>query len=183
MMPDCDLKALLVDLAGLDNREIEELGRKLYLDLYLTHGHYGLHETHDGETLVFHARQFEHAFYASSDYRCHPDRKDILRPSSIERIHWIGQLVCGNVPGSACFKIPSARETGRPPKRLYAVYETPYVVWLEPRSHGGWKFSSAYPLSIEEIRAYTRGGSTVWKKKNPVIDGLTGEALSRVIKP
>jgi hypothetical protein len=159
------LKSLLVDLTGLALDEIERLGRQLYAQLYLTHGHYGIHQTHDGQPLIFHERQFEHAFFTTSDYRCHPDRKDVLRPVSIARIHWIGQLVSGFVPGSACFHIPSPRETGRPPKRLYAVFETPFVVWLEPRKEIGWKFSSAYPLSIEEIRKYSRGGSTVWKWK------------------
>jgi hypothetical protein len=43
------------------------------------------------------------------------------------------------------------------------VFETPFVVWLEPRKADGWKFSTAYPLSIEEIRKYQRGGRTVWK--------------------
>jgi hypothetical protein len=45
------------------------------------------------------------------------------------------------------------------------VFETPFVVWLEPRDERGWKFSTAYPLSIEEIRKYTYGCSTVWKWK------------------
>jgi hypothetical protein len=133
----CDLRALLVDLTGLADEEIERLGRQLYSDLYLTHGHYGIHKTHDGEPLIFHARQFEHAFFTTSDYWCHPDRKDVLRKVSIERIRWIAQLVSGVVPGSACFRIPSRCQNRRPPKRLYAVFETPFVVWLEPRDEGG----------------------------------------------
>src|ERR1035438_934190 len=162
MATACDLSTLLICLDALTPEQIEKHGRDLYAELYLNHGHFGLHETHDGETLVFHARQFEHAFYTTSDYRVHPDRKDILRPSSIQRIHWIGRLVSGQVPGSACFLIPSQPATRRPPKRLYAAFSHPYVVWLEPRSDSGWKFSTAYPLSIEEIHNYTRGGRTIW---------------------
>jgi hypothetical protein len=164
-----DLNTLVIDLGGLNTEAIEQLGYQLYQELYLNYGHYGIHRTHDDQKLIFHGRQFEHAFYTTSDYRCHPDRKDVLRTVSLERIRWIGHVVSGRVPGSACFEIPSRPETKRPPKRLYAVFSSPYVVWLEPREDGGWKFSSAYPLSIEEIHKYCRGGRTIWKwtRKTP----------------
>jgi hypothetical protein len=153
--------------------------------LHLTHEGYGLHQTHDAETLMFHARQFEHAFFTTSDRYCAPERKDVLRRGSIERIRWIMPLLQGQVCGSACFEVPSPTGRRKPPNRLYASYARPFVVWLEPRRDEGWKFSSAYPLSIEEIHRYSRGGRTVcrWKEKCPVIDGLTGpEAMSRSAK-
>ena len=165
MMNPRDLKSLLVDLSGLTIEEREARGRELYAELYLNRGHFGLHRTHDDEMLIFHQRQFDHAFFTTSDRYCHPDNKDVLRPVSVERIRWIGELVAGRVPNSACFSVPSERHSSRPPKRLYAIFENPFVVWLEPRQDDGWKFSTAYPLSIEEIRAYTRGGSTIWKYK------------------
>jgi hypothetical protein len=165
---------------------MEQLGRRLYSEIYLTSGHYGLHRTHDGQLLVFHGRTFDHAFYTTSDRLCHPERKDVLRKGSVERIRWIGQLIAGLVPGSACFEVPSPTGRIRPPNRFYAVFTTPFVVWLEPRKTGGWNFATAYPLSIEDIRKYQRGGRTVWKwkEKSPVIDRLTGpQALSKAIKP
>jgi hypothetical protein len=84
--------------------------------------------------------------------------------------------VNGRVPGSACFEVPSPTGRYRPPNRVYAIFETPYVVWLEPRKDSGWKFKSAYPLSIEDIRKYTSRGRTVWKyqEKSPVIKPAHG---------
>jgi len=182
----CDLGSLLVSLEGMTLDQIEEYARLLYRQGYLNKGHFGVHKTHDENLLIFHGRTFEHAFYTTSDKLCHPERKDLLRKGSVERIHWIGQLVAGSVPGSACFEVPSPTGRQRPPNRFYAIFETPFVVWLEPRKNGGWNFASAYPLSIEEIRKYQRGGRTVWKwkEKSPVIDRLAGpEALSKVVKP
>ena len=171
MTTACDLAKLLVSLSGLDGAAVELLARQLYGDIYLNKGKVGEHRTHDNELLLFHADAFEHAFYTSSDQLCYPERKDVLRHGSIERIHWIGHLVGGKVQGSACFGVPSPTGRYRPPNRLYVVFETPYVVWLEPRKASGWKFKSAYPLSIEDIRKYSRGGHTIWKWKEdgPVI--------------
>jgi hypothetical protein len=156
----------MVSLDGLSPTEIEALGRQLYARQFLNYGHYGIHTTHDGDTLIFHKSQFDHAFFTTSDKICHPERKDVVRRASIERILWIQRLVSGKVPGSACFEVPSPTGRRRPPNRLYAVYTRPFVVWLEPRKDSGWKFSSAYPLSIEEIRKYSIGGRTVWKWKD-----------------
>lgn len=160
-----DLTKLLVNLSGLNAQELEQRARDLYRELYLNKGKVGVHRTHDGQVLIFHLDAFDHAFYTSSDWRCHPERKDLLRAGSVERIYWIGPLISGHVQGSACFEVPSPTGRCRPPNRLYAIFETPYVVWLEPRMKSGWKFRSAYPLSIEEIRKYQRGGRTVWKRK------------------
>lgn len=179
------LEHLLVDLRTVDDKQVQGLGRNLYGQLYLNRGHVGVHRTHDGAVLIFHKNQFDHAFFTTSDRLCHPERKDVLRKASVERIRWIEPVVTGRVVGSACFEVPSPTGRNKPPNRLYAVYSTPYVVWLEPRKEGGWKFSTAYPLSIAEIHKYSRGGRTVWKykEKSPVIDGLTGpQALSRPIK-
>ncbi len=71
--------------------------RKLYQDTYLNRGSFGLLQTHDDQAVVFHSDAFEHAFYTSSDWRCHPERKDVLRPGSIERIHWIALLISGQI--------------------------------------------------------------------------------------
>jgi hypothetical protein len=162
-----ELLNLLLDVNGLDAASLEQRGRELYQDLYLDNDRYGLHKTHDHHLLIFHARQFDHAFFTSSDRICHPERKDILRPGSVQRIRWIAPVVYGEVEESACFEVPSPTGRIRPPNRLYAIYRHPFVVWLEPRENGGWKFASAYPYSIVEIRKYTRRGRTVWKWKTP----------------
>jgi hypothetical protein len=162
-----DLQRRLINVGDMDHASLESKGRVLYRRLYLDNERFGVRETHDGQTLLFHGRQFDHAFFTSSDRICHPERKDILRPGSLERILWIDPTITGIVEGSACFEVPSPTGRFRPPNRIYAVYCHPFVVWLEPRTEDGWKFSSAYPCSIEEIHGYTRRGRTVWKWKRP----------------
>ncbi len=162
-----DLPKLLLTFAGVPADEVERYGRCLYRRLYLDNDRYGVRQCHDGQLLIFHARQFDHAFFTTTDRFCHPERKDQLRKSSIERIHWIGPLASGCVEESACYEVPSPTGRQKPPNRLYAVYPHPFVVWLEPRKAVGWKFASAYACSMEEIRKYTRGGRTVWKWKKP----------------
>lgn len=159
--------ALLLDVGDLSEVQLERKGRDLYRELYLDNDRYGIRQTHDHQTLVFHANQFGHAFFTSSNKLCHPERKDMLRSGSIERIRWIEPLVLGQAESSACFEVPGPNGRYRPPNRLYAMYQHPFVVWLEPRKNSGWKFSSAYPCSIEEIHRYSRGGRTVWKWKKP----------------
>jgi hypothetical protein len=179
-MSTCDLKSLLVNLDGINVAAIEEKARVLYVELYLNKGRVGVHATHDGEDLIFHHDAFDHAFFTSSDWRCFPERKDVLRVGSIERIHWIGELVRGNIPGSACFEVPSPTGRYRPPNRVYVIFETPdkipFVVWLEPRKNGGWKFKTAYPVVGSQVHACTKGGRTVWrwKDKSPVIKPAHG---------
>lgn len=127
------LEEMLVD-CGADGAD---MGRRLYAEIYLNRGYFGLHRTHDGDLLLYHKQQFEHAFYTTSDRWGHPDRKDVLRVVSVQRIRWIDALVRGQVVGSACFHVPSPTGRIRPPNRLYAIYATPFVVWLEPRRESG----------------------------------------------
>jgi hypothetical protein len=171
-----DLEKLLVSLQGTADDALEDLARSLYRDSYLNKERFGVHRTHDDQVVIFHADAFEHAFFTTSDHLCHPDRKDILRKGSIERIHWIGPLVRGEVVDSACFEVPSPTGRYRPPNRLYVVVEPAYIVWLEPRKDSGWKFKSAYQPSIDDIHKYTRGGRTVWKwkEKGPMIKPAHG---------
>lgn len=181
MTAHCDLKSLLVDIAQTPVEEVARVAFVLYAELYLNKGRFGVHSTHDGHDLLFHGDAFEHAFYTTSDWRCHPDRKDVVRMGSIERMRWIGPLVRGEVPGSACFEVPSPTGRYRPPNRVYAIFASPFVVWLEPRQKIGWKFKSAYPLSIEEIRKYTNRGRTVWKwKEKGLVINPAHEATSLV---
>src|SRR6267142_2806182 len=120
-----NLEHLLVDLKALDHTQIQDLGRNLYAELYLNRGHFGIHRTHDNAVLIFHKNQFDHAFFTTSDRMVHPERKDVLRKASVERIRWIEPVVTGRIVGSACFEVPSPTGRNKPPNRLYAVYSTP----------------------------------------------------------
>lgn len=157
-----DLQALLLDLGGKGDGEIEATGREWYERLYITRGNCGFHECHDGEEVVFWRDRFEHAFFTSSNWARYPDRKDKLAVDRIARIRWIGEVIAGNVPKSACWEVPSPTGRRRPPNRLYVVSNECYVVWLEPRMRGGWKFSSAYAPQPRRLREYCAGGRRIW---------------------
>jgi hypothetical protein len=161
MVKPAELADLLEDVAGLHGGELFEKGFSLYRDLYLTKGRVGVEETHDGQVLLFHEDRFEHAFQSTSDKLCSPERKDTVDAERIARIRWIGPVVTGRVAGTACFEVPSPTGRLRPPNRLYVVDRELYVVWLEPRTSGGWKFSSAYPATRDGVERYKRGGRTV----------------------
>ncbi len=162
-----DLKSLLVDVKGLKDDEIDALGRKLYKTIYITSGFYGIKKTHDGEDVRFWEDRFEHAFYTSSNRAKNRDDKDKLAVERIERIKWIEKVIGGDVPGSACYKAQSTSGRKTEPNRLYVISRELYVVWLEPRNDGGWKFSSAYTARPENFRRYCQSGRRIWKWKTP----------------
>ncbi len=162
-----DLKSWLVDISKLELDEIDVLGRRLYNSIYITSEYYGEKRTHDGECVFFWKDRFEHAFYTSSNRAKHPDLKDKLAVERIERIKWIEKVIAGEVPGSACYKVQSKGGSKTNPNRLYVISEEKYVVWLEPRNDGGWKFSTAYTAQTEEFRRYCQTGKRIWKWKTP----------------
>lgn len=165
-MPDdvvskLDLNSLLLPLHGLTLQEKEAVGRDLYAKLYLTSQVFGIHGLHDGQEVIFHVRQFDHAFFTSPDLRNYPNRKDKLDEHRVERVRWIAELISGRVGGSACWEVGS--RSGRPglPNRLYVVYSPGYVVWLEPRTRAGvnWSFSSDYSAPPAYLREITKTGA------------------------
>ncbi len=62
-----DLSDLTVSVDGLEIVEIEDIARRLYKEIYVTSGRYGICNTHDGEQVYFWEDRFEHAFYTSSN--------------------------------------------------------------------------------------------------------------------
>lgn len=161
MMEAADLVNLLEEVSGLSGDALYDRGFSIYRELYLTKGRVGVEQTHDSQILLFHADRFEHAFHTTSDRLCSPDRKDILDVNRVARIRWIRPVVTGRVARTGCFEVPSPTGRLRPPNRLYVVEPELYVVWLEPRTSGGWKFSSAYPATRDCVARYKRGGRTV----------------------
>jgi hypothetical protein len=160
------LGGLLEPLEGLSDEEIEERGERLYRELYLNRGRVGVHRAHDGEVVLFHEDRFEHAFFGTQQWRWHPERKETVDRERVRRIRWIGEVISGRVEGSECLEgvWHLGREARR--KRMYVVWDENYVVWLEPRRQGGWKFSTAYVASKELIRKYQGEGRMVsrWRK-------------------
>lgn len=159
--PKVNLDKLLLDLSGLNDQEVEALGRRLYQELYLTSGKYGIHNAHDGDKIYFREDRFKHAFETAKEWRL-SSNKDVIDKSRIVRIKWIKEFIEGNVTNTECWAIPiSARAL----KRLYTSFAKGYVVWLLPRNEGGWKFSTAYNAENSQIRNYIRvkGARRIWK--------------------
>ncbi len=157
MLRQADLEALLLDVEALNSVQLLQEGLRLYRELYLNKGHVGVHKTHDGQPLLFYEQQFEHAFWSSPDKWSSPHLKVRLARERIARIRWIGHLLAGQVDGSCCFQGSGIGHPSRHENRLYVIPVRLYVVWLEPRTSGGWKFYSAYPATRELVSEYQRG--------------------------
>jgi hypothetical protein len=155
------LDELLLNLDGLSDEEAEELGRREYRELYLNRGKFGVLELYKGGEVVFHEDRYEHAFRSSPNRIRNPYSKAKVARDRIERIRWIRAIIQGEVPKTECWAVaPQSRRPGR--DRLYVVLANRFVVWLFPRKDGGWKFSSAYSTTAQDIQRYTRGGTQVW---------------------
>jgi hypothetical protein len=154
-----NLDHLLVELGGLGEQEIEELGRSIYEELYITSGARGIHQTHDQEEVYFWKDRFEHAFFSPQNWRV-SGRKIVIDKARVARVRWIGVLIAGEVPNTECWSVKNA---GRPDNRIYASFAKGYIAWLEARDAGGWKFSTAYNAEAGQIRKYLRGGQRIWK--------------------
>lgn len=147
-----DLDSLLVDIKGFDDEYVRQLGLTLFKEIYLTDGELGVHKTHDGEDVIFRADQFDHAFFRVSQWKT-SGVKDVIDRVRVARIRWIKELIAGNVANSACWALPISRTTYR---RLYCCAPRGHVVWLIPRSGGGWKFKSAHSAEPSQIHGYTK---------------------------
>lgn len=158
-----DLKSLLLDIETLELDEIERTERRLYKEIYLQFDAYGVLKAHDDENVFFWAKQFEHAFFTSKDRARHPEDKSNLAVDRIMRIRWIEHVIAGRVESTACYKAQSPGQKKHFTNRLYVVPSELYVIWLEPRDKGGWRFSSAYNSSAQDIRKYCNTGKRIWK--------------------
>jgi hypothetical protein len=152
-----NLDDLLLDISGLNDQEIESRARKLYRELYITSGNFGVHKTHDGEDVTFWDSRFKHVTCTSKDFRF-SDEKACLDKPRIERIAWVGEVISGKVPNSACWLLKQNLV-----KRLYTVVPRGYVVWLEYKGEKKWMFSTAYVTTPQQIHKYTRGEKLIWK--------------------
>lgn len=163
------LTELLVDLENLSDDEAEERGRELYAELYLTKGRVGELSLHKGGEVVFFEDRYEHAFRTSQNRIRNPYSKAKVARERIERIRWIKAILEGDVPNTECWLVP-AQSGRRTRDRLYVVWENRYVIWLSSRDNGGWKFSSCYEATRQDIRRYTQQGTKIWtvpEKKKP----------------
>ncbi len=159
-----DLNNLKLDIAEKSDEEVCAIGKQVFLEEFFSSGETrGCLELLTGEKVYFFADRFEHAFFTSQNRSRRPSAKDQVARERIERLLWIKPLLLGLIPNSSCWQVFD-RERGQP-KRLYLIVDDQYVVWLESRKDGDWKFSTAYCAGKQDIQRYTAGGVKIWDKK------------------
>lgn len=156
-----DLDDLIIDYLAINEDEREAHARDIYIQEYCGGGNSNSFQLHDGESVTFFANQFDHAFFATKQSGQVLTVKLGLDIPRIERIRWIHPIIAGQIPGTECWHIP--REFTGELKRLYVVRSKMYVIWLEPRKNGGFKFSSAYKARNEQIAGYLDQGTLFLK--------------------
>lgn len=157
-----DLTSLLLDLSGLDDAQAEQLGRAEFKSLYIPQGTRGALTAYDGSQIVFFEDQFDHAFFTTSDRYRHEFAKNVLARDRVARVRWIGPILRGEVPNTQCWESLRSPGTGQI-KRLCIASAELYVIWLDARSDGGWRFSTAYVARAAQASGYMYGKKVVWK--------------------
>lgn len=158
-----NLRGLLINVSGLNQSELAALASSEYKQNYTGENDYGILVTHDGHEVFFWHDRPEHAFRTSISSYNYGIKKEQYCSERISRLKWIGPVISGNIPGTSCYEIPDV--PGQ--QRLYTVGPELYVVWLERRLKGGWKFSSAYTTSANIMRNYAAKGKRIWRWSPP----------------
>ncbi len=151
-----DIRDLLLDLQGKSDEEIESVGRQNYSDLFLTIAKRGIHKLHDGQDIAFFLERFDHAFFKSIKWQ-DSEKKEIIERGRVERVKWILPMIQGEVPNSECWLKNSGEQ------RFYVCFGLRYIVWVESRDVGGWRFSSAYNAEPFQLRGYTKNAKRIWQ--------------------
>lgn len=158
------LSELLSSIDGLDQEQLELLGRSLYAEHCVAAARGGRVITHDGEPVWIYADDFDHAFFTAASKHRRGWAKDVVDPLRVARARWIVPVIGGHVQGTSCYRIVDFGAFKKPPpeKRLYVLREERYVVWLLPRGRGGWRFKTAYVTGHDDIDRYTRRQRRIW---------------------
>jgi len=158
-----ELEALLIDLTGKSEAEIEAIGRDAYRLLCDESYRQRTLRTHDDRAVMFYEDRFEHAFFTSSNRARHRDWKDKLAVERIASLHWIREFIAGRAENVECWE--TERLDGRllPKMRIYLTWNPTYIVWLDELSDGfRFKFSSAYGPQTGDLRRYCQTGRKIW---------------------
>lgn len=157
-----DLTSLLLDLTGLDDAQAEKLGRAEFRSLYVPRGTRGVLTAYDGSEIVFFEDRFDHAFFTTSDRYRHEFAKNVLDRDRVARVRWIGPILRGEVPNTQCWGTLRSPGTEQM-KRLCIASAEIYVIWLDARRDGAWRFSTAYVARAAQASEYKYGKKVVWK--------------------
>ncbi len=158
-----DLNALKLDFSNKSPEEmVSEARRRFQEEFFQGEGARGDFMMEEGQRVFIFQDRFEHAFFTSSNRSRHQLAKDKPDPDRMERLLWIKPVLMGLVEGTECWLVTSKND--RRPQRLYVVVQDSYVIWLESRPDGAWKFSTAYCAGRSDIKRYTEGGVRIWAK-------------------
>lgn len=158
-----DLNALLLNLAGLTDEEVETLGRDQYKLLYARGNGRNSLQAFDGVEVVFFDDRFDHAFFSTTDRYRRPEAKNQIARDRVERIAWIGPILRGEVANSQCWELSPISGNNPRKNRLCIASSDLYVVWLEPLRGDRWKFSTAYVARAAQATEYKQRRRCVWK--------------------
>jgi hypothetical protein len=157
-----DLQSLLLDLNGVSDVQAEELGRAEFRRLYVPGAFRGTLRAYDDSEVVFFEDRFDHAFFTTVDRYRRPYAKNVLDRARVARVRWIGPILRGEVANTQCWE--TCRGTGDTrTQRLCIASAELYVVWLDERRNGGWRFSTAYVPRAAQASDYTYGKKVIWK--------------------
>ncbi len=158
-----DLNALLLNLTGLTDADVEALGRAEYRLLYARGDGRSSLKAYDGVEVVFFEDRFDHAFFTTADRYRRPEAKNLLARDRVERIAWIGPILRGEVVGTQCWESSPVHGSDPRKNRLCIASSELYVIFLEPLRSGNWKFSTAYVARGAQATEYKRGRKSVWR--------------------
>lgn len=91
-----NLDALLLDLTGLCDKDMETLALKHYQDMYLDTAQKGIRKAHDGEDIYF----FRNVGTGHAFHKTVTGKKDTVDPLRVARVKWIKEFIEGNVSKS-----------------------------------------------------------------------------------
>ena len=157
-----DLQSLLMNLNGLDDARVERLGRAEFRRLYVPNGGRGTLRACDGSEVVFFEDRFDHAFFTTTDRYRRPYAKNIVSRDRIARVAWIGPVLRGEAANTQCWETCRGAGDTRIQRLCVASAEL-YVVWLEARRDGGWRFTTAYVARAAQTSGYAQGKRIVWR--------------------
>ena len=160
-----DLDSLYTDIKGLSDEEAETLGQKLYREEFSLTEHRGYIQIAPDVKVYFFMDQYMHAFRSSEDRIRHEYSKAKIARDRIARIRWIKPVLQGKISNTEYWTVLG--NSGHK-KRLYVVVDKKYIIWLESRKDGHWRFSTAYTTDSASIGRYTKGGhKTVLNRTTP----------------
>lgn len=155
-MPGLD--DLLISLAAIPDEDLRDFALPIYLKELVRASILD----HAGKEISFYDNAFEHAFYDKLPGR-YSKRRDVACPERIERIRWIAPIIGGKIPETECWNVPSPTGRRHPSNRAYICWSRPYIVRLEPKMNGQYKFVTAYPADTGYLRRTIRGGGLEWR--------------------